>query len=468
MTAPEGIRGPAITTESRLRLLRDARAAHKQGTEAIARRQHDRLADMVAFARAHSPYYREHYRNLPERITDPTLLPGTSKAELIPRFDDWVTDPAVTHAAVRAFIEDPALIGEKFLGRYTVTTTAGTTGTPGIFLADQRALAVTTALSARMLGTWLTATDVARIMARGGRIAMVIATGGHFASATAGAALRKNRWRRNRIGVFGVHIPMPELVEALNAFRPAILAPYASMGALLATEQQAGRLHIDPALVVLSAEGLPESEHHRIAAAFGAKVRQGYAANECPFLSYSCPHGWLHVNSDWVILEPVDADHQPVPPGQRSHTVLLTNLANRTQPILRYDLGDAVLLRPDPCPCGEPLPAIQVQGRTADLLTFPTCSGEPVTIAPLAISLTVERLPGIEQFQIVHTSPTTLSIRLQPTPGADPERVWQTMHTEITRLLTDHKLDHVTVTRAAEPPQQTPGGKYRAVIPLTC
>jgi len=455
-----------MTTESRFWLLRDTRAAHKQGTEAIARRQRDRLADMVTFARAHSPYYREHYRNLPDRVTDPTLLPVTSKAELMPRFDDWVTDPDVTLAAVRAFVEDPALIGEKFLGRYTVTTTSGTTGTPGIFLADQRALAVTTALSARMLGSWLTATDLARIVARGGRIAMVIATGGHFASATAAAALRKNRLRHNRIRVFGVHTPMPELVEALNAFRPAILSPYASMGALLATEQQAGRLHIDPALVVLSAEGLPPGEYDRIATAFGAKVRQGYAANECPFLSYSCPHGWLHVNSDWAILEPVDADHQPVPPGQRSHTALLTNLANRTQPILRYDLGDAVLLRPDPCPCGDPLPAIQVQGRTADLLTFPTRSGEPVTIAPLALGLALERLPEVELFQIVHTAPTELSIRLQPTPGADPERVWQTVHAEISRLLTDHKLDHITVTRAAEPPRQTSGGKFRAVIPL--
>jgi hypothetical protein len=118
----------------------------------------------------------------------------------MPRFDEWVTDPAVTLAAVRAFVENPALVGEKFLGRYTVTTTSGTTGTPGIFLADQQALTVTTALSARMLGSWLTATNVTRVAARGGRVAMVIATGSHFAAATAAAALRKNRLRRKRIG----------------------------------------------------------------------------------------------------------------------------------------------------------------------------------------------------------------------------------------------------------------------------
>ena len=54
-------------------------------------------------------------------------------------------------------------------------------------------------------------------------------------------------------------------------------------------------------------------------------------------MAYDCGQGWLHVNSDWVILEPVEADYSPTPPGQASHTVLLTNLANRIQPIIRYD-----------------------------------------------------------------------------------------------------------------------------------
>ncbi|SDM88218.1 Phenylacetate-coenzyme A ligase PaaK, adenylate-forming domain family [Lentzea albidocapillata subsp. violacea] len=450
-----------------LRLLLDARRAHQQGTEALLARQRDRLAEIVAHARSRSGYYRELYHGLPERITDPALLPVTSKKQLMPRFDDWVTDPAATLTDAQAFVDDPARIGEKFLGRYTLLTTSGTTGTRGLFLLDRDSLAVTTALSTRMLGAWITPRDIVRIAARGGRIAMVNATGGHFASAVAAAGLRKNPLRRRRIGVFPVQLPLPDLVARLNAFRPAILTPYATTGALLAGEQQAGRLHIDPVLVVLSAEGLPAAEYDRIATAFGATVRQGYAATECPFLTYSCRENWLHVNSDWAILEPVDADHQPVPPGTRSHTTLLTNLANRAQPILRYDLGDAILLRPDPCPCGDPLPAIHVQGRTADLLTFPTQGGGSVTITPLTLSALLDHVPGIELVQIVQTSPTDLRIRLQATADADPEHVWHTTRTEIDRLLTGHHLTHVTLTRATEPPQQTAGGKYRTVIPHT-
>jgi len=450
-----------------LRLLLDARRAHKHGPEALLRRQRDRLAEIVTHACSRSAYYRELYQGLPERITDPTLLPVTSKKQLMPRFDDWVTDPAVTLTHAQAFVDDPSRIGEKFLGRYTLLTTSGTTGTRGLFLLDRRSVAVTTALSTRMLGAWLSPADVARIAARGGRIAMVNATGGHFASAVAAAGLRRNPLRRRRIGVFPVQLPLPELVARLNTFRPAILAPYATTGALLAGEQQAGRLHIDPVLVVLSAEGLPATEYDRIATAFGATVRQGYAATECPFLTYSCRENWLHINSDWAILEPVDADHQPVPPGQLSHTTLLTNLANHAQPILRYDLGDAVLLRPDPCPCGDPLPAIRVHGRTADLLTFPTQGGGQVTITPLTLSALLDHVPGIDLAQIVQTSPTDLRIRLRSKAGVDPEQTWHAARTEIDRLLTDHHLAHATLTRADEPPQQTTGGKYRPVIPYT-
>ena len=223
-------------------------------------------------------------------------------------------------------------------------------------------------------------------------------------------------------------------------------------------------MNIKPVLIPLAAEGLPIDEYDRIARAFDTKVGNSYAATECPFLSFDCEHRWLHVNSDWVVLEPVDVDYRPVLPGQQSHTVLISNLANRMHPILRYDLGDRILQRPDPCPCGNPLPAVRVQGRAADVLTFPTERGERVSIPPLAFEL--DHVPGIELFQIVQRTPTSLRVRFQSSAGVDPDRVWQAAHTEIARLLAAHQLNWVTIERAQEPPEQSRGGKYRTVIPL--
>ncbi|OZM76604.1 CoF synthetase [Pseudonocardia sp. MH-G8] len=446
-------------------MLLDARRAYRGGPAAVAARQRARLAAQIAYARARSPYYRELYRGLPPQVDDVVLLPVTSKAQLMDRFDDWVTDPRATRDDVEAFVADPTRIGDQFLGDYTVATTSGTTGTRGIFLLDQLPLAVATAMMGRMLAGLVRPVDLVRIAAGGGRIALVTATGGHFASAAAAARLRSSPRRAQRVQAFSVQTPLPELVAQLNAFRPAVLAPYAGTAALLAGEQEAGRLDIHPTLAVLAAEGLPDREYQRIAAAFGAKVGHSYAATECPFLSYSCKEGWLHVNADWAILEPVDADHQPTPPGRRSHTVLLTNLANRVQPILRYDLGDSVLARPDPCPCGNPLPAIRVQGRTADLLSFPSPHG-PVTVTPLTLSALLDRIPGIEVFQIIHAGPTTLRLRLLVRTGIDPDQAWQAARGALADLLANSGLDHVEIERADEPPRPSAGGKYRLVQPL--
>ena len=450
-------------SESILSVLLDARRARKQGLATIAELQRDRLNEMVAFARGNSPYYSELYRHLPERVENPSMLPVVSKQKLMLRFDDWITDREVTLSAVRTFVDNPELIGRQFLGKYSVTTSSGTTGIPGIFLLDRRNWAVTLAFSLRMMMGWLSAGDILRLVAGGGRTALVQAMGGHYIGATSFGAIRK-KWFARPLRVLPAQRPLPDMVTELNRFRPALLGGYASIMSLLAGEQETGRLHIQPVLVHPSSEGLSEDRYDRIARAFHAKVRTAYVATECLFMAIGCEHGWHHVNSDWVVLEPVDANHQPVPPGEESHTVLMSNLANRVQPILRYDLGDRILQRPDPCPCGDPLPAIRVRGRAADVLTFPTELGENVSVPSLVLE--VDHVSGVELFQVVQSAPTRLRVRLRLAAGADPDRVWQAVHAELANLLTAHGLGQVSVELAAKPPVLSSSGKYRTVIPL--
>jgi phenylacetate-coenzyme A ligase PaaK-like adenylate-forming protein len=444
-------------------VLLDAHRARRQGLNAIAQRQRARLGEAVTFARANSPYYRELYQDLPEQIESSSVLPAVNKQELMRRFDDWVTDREVTFAAVRAFVDNPELIGQRLHGKYSVATTSGSTSTPGIFLLDKPNWTVTHAFLLRMTMGWLSASDMFRLLVRGGRAALVLAMGGHYIGATSFAIIR-TKWSAQRLRALPAQAPLRDLVAELNRFRPALLAGYASVIALLAAEQDAGRLNIRPVLVVPSSEGLSQDGYDRIARAFHAKVRTVYAATECPFMAIACEHGWHHASSDWVILDPVDASYQPVPPGEESYTVLVSNLANRVQPILRYDLGDRILQRPDPCPCGNPLPAIRVRGRAADILTFPTERGEKVAVPLLALE--IDHVPGVELFQIVQTAPTQLRVRLRPAADADSNRVWQAVYSELTKLLNEHGLSHVSVELAGEPPIPSSSGKYRTVIPL--
>jgi phenylacetate-CoA ligase len=443
----------------------DALRALKQGPETIAARQRRRLAELVAFAREKSPYYQELYRDLPDHVVDVTRLPVTDKPKLMARYDSWATDREVTMGRVRAIADDPERTGEYLLGKYTVRTTSGTTGVPGIFVIDNHALAVDRALALRTVSAWLGIGGLAKVVARGGRMAFVAEGNGHDAASVAAARQRRGPLGRRLNTVVRVQAPLDQKVAQLNRFRPAALFSNASEARLLATEQEAGRLRIAPLLVTLSGEGLIESEYDRIARAFGARVVNWYAANECSFMTYSCREGWLHVNSDWVVLEPVDQEYLPVAPDRESHTLLISNLANRVQPVLRYDIGDRAVRRPDPCPCGIPLPAIRVQGRVSEVLYIRNVQGRLAGIPP-GVFTDLGHIPGMDIFQIEQVEPTLLRLRFRVKVGANAAEVWREAQREGRRIVTEHGLENVTFERSEEPPHIAPGGKLPRVLPL--
>ncbi|MFI5894877.1 phenylacetate--CoA ligase family protein [Actinoplanes sp. NPDC051513] len=454
-----------------LSLWNDARKAVRQGRPGIKRRQRQRLAAAVTQARTHSRFYRELYEGLPDQVSEPHLLPITDKRQLMAHFDDWVSDPRVTLEQARAFADNPSLVGAPFLDTYLLTTTSGTSGDVAIFLHDRHTLAVAAALSVRAVlsGGGITPRILLKALTKGGRSAKIVGTGGHFAAVAAEMSQQRTHPRREKkVRLFSVQTPLPQLVAQLNEFRPALLECYASTGLLLAAEREARRLHIDPTLISLGGEGLPEAEYGRISTAFGgARIFNLYACNEAVALSFACREGWLHIHEDWIVFEPVNADYTPTLPGQLSHTVLLSTLYKREQPILRYDLGDSVLRRPDPCPCGSPFMAVRLQGRSAEALTFTTEKAERVSIVPLALATTVERTTGVELFQLVQSTPDTLQVRLRAAEGADPLRVREAVHTDLAELLSEHQLAHVTIEATNEPPAQTSGGKYPQIIPYT-
>lgn len=426
--------------------------------------QRQRLAEIVSYARANSPYYRELYKDLPERIEDPTLLPVTQKKDLMARFDDWVTDREVTLEKVQEFIKDKDRIGEKFLGKYIVATTSGTTGRPGIFLLDENQDKVVKPAMTEALRQWLSIWDFVRIIFRGMRVAMIHAKGHYASNAQINKIRRSSGLARRLIRDYSVHTPIPELVEELNRFCPALLGSYASVASLLATEREAGHLRIKPVLILVTAEGLPDEAYGRISKAFGARVGNIWGSTEMSGVAYSCKEGWMHLADDWMVIEPVDAEFRPVPPGQPSHTVLVSNLLNRVQPILRYDLGDSILVRPDPCPCGNKRPAIKVQGRSSQVLEFSKDGGEKVSVPPLALEL--GDIPGVELSQVVQTSPMALKVRLKLSSGADGDAAWKAATGELEKLFRDRGLSAVTVERDDKELEQTAGGKVLPVVPL--
>jgi len=436
------------------------------GASAIDAARRARLDALLRLARARSPFYRDAWQHLPAGPLALADLPVVNKHALMAQFDRWCTDPAVTREAVDRFVAQRAQIGEFFLGQYLVWTSSGSTGEPGIYVQDRGALAAYDALvSVQLAGPALAGCDWQAVAARGGRAALITADSDHFASIAS--------WRRLAHGKpwlamksFSVTQPVPAIVHELNAYRPVFVSSYPTVLSLLAEEQDAGRLHLRPTALWSGGEGLTLPARREIERAFGCLLLNEYGASECLTIGHGCREGAMHVNADWVILEPVDRDQRPTPPGELSHTVLLTNLANTVQPIIRYDLGDRVRASATPCVCGSVLPAIQVEGRRDDVVTLHARDGKPVRLVPLALTTIVEDAASVHRFQIVQSAPNRLDLRLM---AADRARAGRTAVTALRGYLDRHGLANVKVCLVRGEPQAEPeerGSKLRQVVAL--
>jgi phenylacetate-CoA ligase len=275
---------------------------------------------------------------------------------------------------------------------------------------------------------------------------------------------RESRFLGSRIRMFSPDLPVGELIDALGAYSPAFITGYSTALVELARAARDGRLAITPAMIAASGEPISRAAKHELRVVFECVVRELYGATEGVVLATECGFGSLHANTDWFVLEPVDKDYQPVPPGGLSDTVLLTNLGNRIQPLIRYDLGDSIIVHQHGCGCGSAFPVIEVQGRQGEVLVFTTDHGTRAPIFPLALSNVVEQVPGVARCQIVRIAQAALEVRFDVTPGHPRESVWCQIRQALTQFFEARGIHGMEIRAGTQPPRRNPrSGKFSHV-----
>jgi phenylacetate-CoA ligase len=350
--------------------------------------QRERVRALVAHAVSRSPYYREVLgADAAERPL--AELPTLPKATLMAEFDQVVTDPRLRLADLRAHLagDDPP---QSFLGAFRVATTSGTTGRRSIVAFTNDEAAVWRAASARPM------------------MRMGIEFGSRFAALGSPSPVHVTRQVLVPPGVpappISAATPVSQLVAALNAQQPEVLVGAVGIWRALAEEQLAGRLRIAPRAAFFSSEALTADVRRRVRGAWGIEPVSGYAATEAPTIAASSPeHPELEIAEDVVVIEIVDENGIEVPPGQPGAKVLLTNLINYAQPLIRYELTDSVVESPLPNPAGRPWRCLlSVDGRTADILYFPGQDRAAVAVHPSVLGSAVAPLAEVGEYAFVH------------------------------------------------------------------
>lgn len=393
------------------------------GAATLRRRQERRLRALLAHAAANSPFYAKRLAGLDLARCRVSDLPVLTKAEMMERFDDIVTDRAIRKDQLQAFMDEPANLGKLYLGRYGVSHTSGSQGRPALIVQDEQALLVTFAARfarATPIPRWRLS-HVHRLW-KPARMAVITVKPGFYPSSS--AFTYRPRALDGLFQVLHVSItdPLPETISKIEAFRPEFLTGYVSALEVLAREEDAGRMNLRKAGTLRQltniAEPLSEPVAQYLERVFGVHIFNEYAMGECMAASAGCTmtHG-SHLNSDLAILEVVDEHNRPVPPGQPGNKVLLTNLYNLVQPIIRYEIDDRVTISSEPCVCGRCLPKIEaVEGRMKDQMWIET-GGRVRELPYYPFIHAANYLVSIAEHQVVQTGANEIVLKVVAVPG---------------------------------------------------
>jgi phenylacetate-CoA ligase len=395
-----------MTTSADLDMLRARMAAAVGGrmaghigrlgwsAERLAGLQRARLRALLARATERSPFHAARLAGIDAgrfELADLARLPIMTKAQMMESFDDVVTDRRLTRDMaeqhIAASIAEPSLL----LGDYVCLVSGGSSGLRGIFVQTAEEYAEFVASIVRRA--------MAAFLAGGGRAAdgMVIgivaaASPVHSSGLAAATAIRPPL----RMISAPATLPTAAIVEQLNAAQPPALIGHATKLAELAGEQSAGRLRLRLSAVTSISEMLTAADREVISAAFGIPVINMFVSTE-GLVAHSDPGGLvLTFASDTCIAECVDDAGCPVPDGTASARVLVTNLHNLTQPLIRYELTDRFT------PAGvSPAGFLRagVEGRADDVFRYGATS-----VHPSALATALLRAAAVREYQVRQTA----------------------------------------------------------------
>ena len=361
----------------------------------LAAERERRLRELLVYAADRSPFWKERLAGHDlENFTEADLpsLPILTKAEMMEEFDRLVTVPGLTRSRVQQHLDQ--LSGDGYLDdEYRAIITSGYVESPSLHVYGWDAFVTFVMQGSRWTGRRGEDPDLVLAQCFSGNPKHESGIFYAFSTFESGGPTSH---------CFDATLPLDEIVDGLNNARPAVTAlqGWPSLIWELAAEAMQGRLTIKPTWVSVAGEICTPPVREAVRSAWGIEASEFWGCSEGTY-AFPCGVGeGMHVADDLVILQPADADGNVVPYGQPADRMLLTNLFNLDQPLIRYDMTDAVTISDDPCPCGCAHRRItSVNGRINGAFEYE--GGARVPRA--AIERAVVAAPGVANFFVGKT-----------------------------------------------------------------
>lgn len=343
--------------------------------------QAERLRALIGSVHEHVPYYRD----LMDRL-------GLTPADIQARAD-LPKLPLLTKAGIRANSDALRADNAQGLARFN---TGGSSGEPLVFYIGRERVSHDVAAKWRATRWWGVDIGDPEIVVWGSPI--------ELGAQDRVRALRDKLLRTRLLAAFEMNPEnLDRFVAEIRAFRPRMLFGYPSSLALIARHAR-GRGQVMSDLGVRAAfvtsERLYDDQARDIAEVFGCRVANGYGGRDAGFIAHACPEGRMHITAEDIVVEIVDSDGRTLAPGETGE-IVITHLATRDYPFIRYRTGDVGVLDESACPCGRGLPVLkEIQGRATDFVV----AQDGTIMHGLALIYLIRDLDGVGAFKICQES----------------------------------------------------------------
>lgn len=399
--------------------------------------QVERLRALLIHAQAHVPYYRDLF----------------ARIEFDPRSVSKVADlsrlPFLTKTEIRANTESLKSDIAQGLARFN---TGGSSGEPLIFFIGNERVSHDVAAKWRATRWWGVDIGDPEIVVWGSPIELT--------SQDRVRAVRDRLLRTELLPAFEMSDPrLDEFIERIRRRRPKMLFGYPSALSHIAlhAEKRSIRMdNLDIKVAFCTSEKLYEHQRETIERVFGCPVANGYGSRDAGFIAHQCPSGSMHLTAEDIIVEIVDPDGNPLPPGKEGE-IVVTHLATADFPFIRYRTGDIAVMDTAACQCGRGLPLLrEIQGRSTDFVV----AHDGTVMHGLALIYVLRDLPQVAGFKIIQESIDCTRVQVVCGPGYDPETTAAIQAGMRSRLGERVRVEVEAVTEI--PPEKS--GKYRYVM----
>ena len=377
------------------------------------------IKKLFAHATTHSPFYRQLYQgHVIHSWDDVHNLPTIDKQTMMEHFSELNTvglnkDDVISYAVQKE--RDKDFYG-YYQDQYVIGLSSGTSGNKGIYITPK-------AMTKRLPAVFLARSGLP-LSALPYRILFLLRVFSQgFDDINAPLVSLK---------YLSTMEPLDEIVTAINDNRINILMAPPSLLRQLITK--ADEITVSLKRIVTYAEVLYPDDKQRFESIFATKVIEIYQASEGQIAS-ACKEGHLHINEDLVYIELFDEEGNRIDtPHVKGHRMVLTNLVNVAQPLIRYEMNDMIVLD-EPCPCGSKFRRIEhVLGRHDDLLYFMDQNGQTRYIFPdLFVRWIIVSSEAIREFQVRQR--TVGSVEITIDMMGEDERIIPTLTSKIKQEL---------------------------------